>query len=412
MSAFVGLLGETLVGKDGAELKTSEVLSNKKAIGLYFSAHWCPPCRGFTPQLAKKYTDVFKEKGLEIVFVSSDKDEGQFKDYFGEMPWLALPYSDRDKKNALSKKFKVQGIPSFVILDGATGNLNTTDGRSKIDDADGFPWTPKPFAEILGDAFVGKDGASIGLEAIKDKTLGLYFSAHWCPPCRGFTPDLAKVYEKVKAKHPNFEIVFVSSDRDENAFKEYFAEMPWLALPYSKRSEKEALSGLFEVQGIPSLVIVDMAQGGKVINKSARASVGADKEGDNFPWTPKLVNNLAETCEGIDEQPSFLAFAYGDKASEVEKTVNAVAEELKNKEEEGDDEFLFFVSTDPSGGPMPQLNKLCGIEENDDVKGGVLLDFENGTFYVLKEAVNDTKSLKSFLTLFKEGKLESKQLKQ
>ena len=33
------------------------------------------------------------------------------------MPWKALPYSDRDRKGALSKKFKVSGIPTLVILD-------------------------------------------------------------------------------------------------------------------------------------------------------------------------------------------------------------------------------------------------------------------------------------------------------
>ena len=46
------LLGDTVMGKDG-EVKTSEALTNKTAIALYFSAHWCPPCRGFTPQLAE-----------------------------------------------------------------------------------------------------------------------------------------------------------------------------------------------------------------------------------------------------------------------------------------------------------------------------------------------------------------------
>ena len=33
------------------------------------------------------------------------------------MPWKALPYEDRDQKQKLSKKFKVSGIPTLVILD-------------------------------------------------------------------------------------------------------------------------------------------------------------------------------------------------------------------------------------------------------------------------------------------------------
>ena len=39
-----------------------------------------------------------KAKGLEVVFVSSDRDEASFKEYFGEMPWLALDFSDRKLK--------------------------------------------------------------------------------------------------------------------------------------------------------------------------------------------------------------------------------------------------------------------------------------------------------------------------
>ena len=48
-------------------------------------------------------------KNLELVFCSSDRDEASFKDYFKEMPWLALPFSDK-RKTALSRRFDVQGM--------------------------------------------------------------------------------------------------------------------------------------------------------------------------------------------------------------------------------------------------------------------------------------------------------------
>ncbi len=70
-----------------------------------------------------------------------------------------------------------------------------------------------------------------------------------CGPCRAFTPDLIKTYQKIKDGGKSFEIVFVSSDRDESAMKEYFGSMPWLALPYGD-SRKKALSRAFDISGM------------------------------------------------------------------------------------------------------------------------------------------------------------------
>merc|ERR1711976_820226 len=94
-----------------------QAVEGKKALALYFSAHWCPPCRGFTPQLAEWYKTNLKGKGLEVVFVSSDRDEASFKEYFAEQPWLALDYADRSTKAKLSEALGVSGIPSVVIMD-------------------------------------------------------------------------------------------------------------------------------------------------------------------------------------------------------------------------------------------------------------------------------------------------------
>jgi len=39
--------------------------------------------------------------------------------------------------------------------------------------------------------------SSGGCDGDDSGVLGLYFSAHWCPPCRAFTPELLKEYRLV-----------------------------------------------------------------------------------------------------------------------------------------------------------------------------------------------------------------------
>merc|ERR1712146_831474 len=68
---------------------------------------------------------------MEIIFVSSDRDEASFNDYFKEMPWLALPFDKREAKEALSEACGVQGILSFAVIN-PDGTIITTDGRSKV----------------------------------------------------------------------------------------------------------------------------------------------------------------------------------------------------------------------------------------------------------------------------------------
>ena len=136
------LFGPTLLTKAG-EKPTAEALRGKGVVGIYFSAHWCPPCRGFTPQLSKWYLDSLRDKGMAIVFVSSDKDQASFDAYFGEQPWAALPFGSRDAKAALSERFGVSGIPRLVLVDGATGDTINAKGREVVTaDPRGtmYPW--------------------------------------------------------------------------------------------------------------------------------------------------------------------------------------------------------------------------------------------------------------------------------
>merc|ERR1712039_787955 len=104
---------------------------DKAYVMIYFSAHWCPPCRYFTPQLAEAFL-ARKQRCAEIVFVSSDYSAEEFAAYFEEMPWFAVPYSSREKAHELSKRFGVTGIPCLVVLD-ASGKLVTNNGRAEYE---------------------------------------------------------------------------------------------------------------------------------------------------------------------------------------------------------------------------------------------------------------------------------------
>jgi nucleoredoxin len=96
---------------------------------------------------------------------------------------------------------------------------------------------------------------------------GLYFSAHWCGPCRKFTPELVAYYNQIARDHPEFEIIFVSADKSADGMATYMREssMPWPAIEYGKLANVPALQK-YAGKGIPDLVIVDA--GGKVLADS------------------------------------------------------------------------------------------------------------------------------------------------
>lgn len=92
---------------------------------------------------------------------------------------------DLSLQDSLYKKFSTQGIPTLVLLDGATGELITDDGQTIIgEDPDGedFPWLPKPITEEIRGKFIDEDMLMVDFDAIKGKTIGLFFHAQWVSP--------------------------------------------------------------------------------------------------------------------------------------------------------------------------------------------------------------------------------------
>ncbi|GLD59080.1 nucleoredoxin isoform X1, partial [Lates japonicus] len=111
-----------------------------------------------------------------------------------------------------------------------------------------FPWGPKPFAEVVAGPLLRNNRQTTDSSSLEGHYVGVYFSAHWCPPCRSLTRVLVESYRTVKESGHKFEIVFVSADRSEESFKQYFSEMPWLAVPYSDEARRSRLNRLYGIQ--------------------------------------------------------------------------------------------------------------------------------------------------------------------
>lgn len=131
---------------------------------------------------------------------------------------------------------------------------------------------PSEFAKTFQKDLMKRDGKKVGSYDPEDlgkvKYFAFYFSASWCPPCRQFTPKLVDFYTRVKKDHPEFELIFVSSDRSKDATKDYMVnyKMPWPAFEQGKHKNLVSSYG----GGIPCLVVTD-ADGKKLMDSYTKS---------------------------------------------------------------------------------------------------------------------------------------------
>lgn len=185
---------------------------------------------------------------------------------------------------------KLGGATVKVAVD-KTNLLQGGDGAAEESVAAPAVTAPAPAARTaMQRRFSGKlvKVAGGGLQAVDDARLdgvkyyALYFSASWCGPCRQFTPGFVRFYREMKAKHPEFEVVFVSADRSAGDMAGYMKKdaMPWLAVKF------DLVRTLPEIQrysgpGIPCLVLVDAS--GRVLSDSY--------DGDNYVGPGKVMRD-------------------------------------------------------------------------------------------------------------------------
>ncbi|KAI8822822.1 thioredoxin-like-domain-containing protein [Chytriomyces cf. hyalinus JEL632] len=372
-------------------MSTAAIAATKKHVLLYFSASWCPPCQRFTPKLidfCETHSAATNNTDIEIVFISNDRDEASFNAYFGKMPFLALPYAQRDRVASLRERFQVRGIPSLALLDAATGetlNFNIQPLLNRDPRGLFFPYKEVRSLKAVMDQLQLRDGQM----DLSEKTIALYLDAPsfkpnmWgkcsggcgdfaargvrfsCNTCKYFnvceicmetianthdsTHDftqhpaldllgdslslrnaLLEKYNAAKEQGLAFEAVMVSFAQTEQEHTEHAASVPWPTVAFDERFETAfLLAREFDLEyDETNLVIVDAQR--NVINRDAALVV---KDADStFPFSAPTVSDLKDSVYAsnlsLQHTPAVVVFTSATQAPEIKKTLTAVAMQL------------------------------------------------------------------------------------
>ena len=126
------------------------------------------------------------------------------------------------------------------------------------------------FQELFPEGLIDGEGKAVSLDVLKGKAVGVYFSAHWCGPCRRFTPKLVDYRETHK---DDFEVVFVSGDRSEKDQFKYMktAGMKWPAVQFNStatRSLNSSMTRSKPKKTFPGLLHFNPTMFGRSISRS------------------------------------------------------------------------------------------------------------------------------------------------
>lgn len=120
------------------------------------------------------------------------------------------------------------------------------------------------------------------------KYFAFYYSAHWCGPCKRFTPELVEFYHQMTQDHPEVEVVFISRDHSAADMGNYMREtgMPWPALRYERTGSEHELTK-YAGGGIPDLVLTD--RDGRVLSDSFH--------GEEYVGPQRVLKDLARLLD-------------------------------------------------------------------------------------------------------------------
>jgi peroxiredoxin len=103
-------------------------------------------------------------------------------------------------------------------------------------------------------SFTTAEGEFISLEDLRGKVVVLDFWGTWCPPCVESVPELRTLHKRY-SKEPSFMLIGISSDSDEQEWKEFTAKEKMIWPQYRDKDRK--VQRAFNVRAWPTYVVID-----------------------------------------------------------------------------------------------------------------------------------------------------------
>ncbi|MBI5047891.1 MAG: TlpA family protein disulfide reductase [Deltaproteobacteria bacterium] len=107
-------------------------------------------------------------------------------------------------------------------------------------------------------------GKMVSLSDYKGKVVFVNFWATWCKPCEEEMPSMQAMYEVLKNRFQNFELLAVSVDSKELNVVESFAKKYRLTFPIL-HDRKGKVKEIYKTTGVPETFIID--QNGVIAEK-------------------------------------------------------------------------------------------------------------------------------------------------
>jgi peroxiredoxin len=103
-------------------------------------------------------------------------------------------------------------------------------------------------------SFTSQQGEYISLDDLKGKVVVLDFWGTWCPPCVESVPELRNLNKKY-SKEPSFMLIGISSDSDDQVWREFTEKNRMIWPQYRDKDRK--IQNAFKIHAYPTYIIID-----------------------------------------------------------------------------------------------------------------------------------------------------------